>query len=374
MAKASRLGYVFINMKKYTSEYFAKKFRILLDKLLIKEGFIDEIKKARKELGVPVNDGFPDTLRLAEFFLKKLTKNEKIRFTFLSFLERFEFESGASVKEGDRKRVLKAFLKKRKSGINNADIIVLLQGRIDNHNEFITYSPAVSGVKTLSKIFSRESAIFNKFFGFDLLDEHIIMQFIEKYLFLGQAGVSTYIKSKISCHSCKHIGIAHFSPDRDNMEGQEEGPFSGKYIFNERTVKLLSSHFNGVFIIIKPYATKEQAIQYIEENWDDLKEHIIMKNTFYKQYGVSPSKIKESDFERNRLVYELHKLSKKDLLKMYSGENVFSLPGVYKEKIISAILKEQHNIEMLPDAVKKTAARFAKDTKVRRDIKDIRDI
>jgi hypothetical protein len=361
-------------MKKFTSDYFEKKFRILFDRLLVKEGFIEEIKKARKELGIPIEKGFPDTLRLAEYLLKKLSQTEKRHLTFLSFLEYFESEIGKRVKDGDRGMVLDAFLKKNRNGINNADIIVLLQQRVDNHNTFITNSPSVSDIKSLSKIFSREFAIFNKFFGFDLLDEHIIMHFIEKYLFLGQAGVSEYIKSKIACHSCKHIGIAHFSPDRNDMEGQDEGPFSGKYIFNEQTVKLLSSHFNAVFIIIKPYATKEQAIQYIEENWEDLKEHVTSKNKFYEQFGVSPGKIKESDVERNRLVYELYKLSKKDLLKMYHGENNFSLPGVYKEKIISAILKEQHDVDMSSDAIKKTAARFAKNTKIKRDLKDIGDI
>jgi hypothetical protein len=361
-------------MKKFTADYFEKKFRILFDRLLIKEGFIDEIKKTRKELGIPIENGFPDTLRLAQYLLKKLSETEKRHLTFLSFLEFFEIQNGKRVEDKDRDRVLDAFLKKNRNGINNADIIVLLQERIDNHNEFITFSPSVSDIKTFSKIFAKESEIFNKFFGFDLLDEHIIMQFIEKYLFLGQAGVSGYIKSKIACHSCKHIGIAHFSPDRNDMEGQEEGPFSGKYIFNERAVRRLSSHFNSVFIIVKPYATKEQTIQYIEENWEDLKGHMLSKNTFYRQFGVSPGKIKESDFEGNRLVYELYKLSKKDLLKMYHGESDFSLSGVYKEKIISAILKEQHGVDMSPDAIKKTATRFAKDTKVKRDLKDIGDI
>jgi hypothetical protein len=59
---------------------------------------------------------------------------------------------------------------------------------------------------------------------------------------------------------------------------------------------------------------------------------------------------------------------------MYHGESDFSLSGVYKEKIISAILKEQHGVDMSPDAIKKTATRFAKDTKVKRDLKDIGDI
>jgi hypothetical protein len=186
--------------------------------------------------------------------------------------------------------------------------------------------------------------------------------------------VSGYIKSKVACHNCKHIGIAHFSPDRNDMEGQEEGPFSGKYIFNENTNKMLSSHFNSVFVIIKPYATKEQALLYIEENWDDLKEHLIDKNTFYRQFDVHPGKIKESDTEQNQLVYELSKLSKKDLLKIYDGDKDLSLPGIYKERIVSEILKKKYEIDMSPEAVKKAAARFAKNAKAKRPMKDVRDI
>jgi hypothetical protein len=137
---------------------------------------------------------------------------------------------------------------------------------------------------------------------------------------------------------------------------------------------MLSQHFNSVFLIIKPYATKELVLQYIEDNWDDLKEHIIEKNTFYKQFGVHPSIIKESDDEKNRLVYELNKLSKKELLKSYKGEQDFSHTGVYKEAIVSAILEEEYDIKMSADAVKKSASRFAKSIQVQKLPKDIRDI
>lgn len=88
-------------MKKYTSEYFAKKFRILFDKLLIKEGFVDEIKKIRKELGIPIENGFPDTLRLAEYLMKKLSKREKTFFTLMSFVEYYEMETKTRVNEKD---------------------------------------------------------------------------------------------------------------------------------------------------------------------------------------------------------------------------------------------------------------------------------
>ena len=158
------------------------------------------------------------------------------------------------------------------------------------------------------------------------------------------------------------------------MDGRDEGPFSGKYLFNASAVKLLSSHFNSCFLIIKPYATKEQTIQYIKENWDHMKEHLITKNTFYKQAGVHPSKIKVSNFERNRLVYELYKLPKKELLDLYRGKKDFSLIGIYKETVIAAILKEQYEIEMSTDAIKKAATRFAKNARINNEPKDIRDI
>jgi predicted transcriptional regulator len=116
------------------------------------------------------------------------------------------------------------------------------------------------------------------------------------------------------------------------------------------------------------------AIQYIEDNWDDLKEHITDKNTFYKQFDVHPSIIKESDDEKNRLVYELNKLSKKELLKKYKGEKNFNHKGIYKETIVSAILDEEYNIKMTSEAVKKSASRFAKSIQVQKIPKDIRDI
>ena len=365
-------------MKKYSSEYFEKKFRILFDKLLIKEGFVDEVKKVRKELGIPVENGFRDNLNLAEYLAKKLTESERHHFIFLPFIEQYEAENEVRItgeeQKKDRDKIINAFFKKTKGRVSIKDVMVVLLMRIDDHNNFITDSPSVRDIEVLAKIFSKEFAIFKKFFGVDLLDEHIIMHYIEKYLFLGQRGVSAYIKEKVSCPACKHIGISHFSPTRYDMEGQDEGPFSGKYIFHENTVRMLSSHFNSYFLIIKPYATKEQAIQYIKDNWDHAREHLEMKNTFYKQFDVHPSKIKESDFEQSRLVYELFKLSKNELLATYEGMKDFSIGVVYKESIVSAVLKEKYDIEMSAEAVKKTATRFAKSTQVKNKPKDIRDI
>jgi len=228
--------------------------------------------------------------------------------------------------------------------------------------------------KFLSKLFPKTIKLIRKFWGLDLLDEHIMGHLVEKYLFLGDYGINKYIQQKVACTNCRYIGVNHFSPTRNSMAGQDEGAYGKNYIFNKQTVRLLSLHFNSVFLIIKPYATKEEVLQYVEDNWNDLKEHIIEKNTFYKQFDVHPSKIKESDFERNNLVYELYKLSKKELIKMYKGERDFSGTGIYKETVISAILKEGHGLDMSLDAIKRSATRFAKSTRIKEQPKDIRDI
>ena len=223
-------------------------------------------------------------------------------------------------------------------------------------------------------MFPETMKLIRKFWTLDLLDEHIMAHFVERYLFMGEFGVNQYIKNKTTCPMCRYIGVDHFSPDRHDMEGQDKGPYSEGYIFNKRAVRRLSLNFHSVFLIIKPYATKEAVLQYVRDNWDALKEHMTEKNTFYKQFDVHPSKIKKSDFQLNQLVYELYKLSKKELLEHYKGEDDLSVKGVYKEAIISAILNEEHDISMSLNAVKKTATRFAKETKVKRKMKDIRDI
>lgn len=366
-------------MKSYSSEYFTKKYDILFRKLRAKEGFDEAIRATRKELGVPVEKGFASSLQLADFLFKSLSKSERETLTFFAFIEYYEFEQGVNIREReDFDKVWLTFQKKLKGKVDPTIVLQFLQWRIDDHNNFITWSHYLGETKSLKKIFDKEFSIFKKFFGIDLLDEHIIMQLIEKYLFLGEKGVSEFIKQRVSCSACRHIGIGHFSPVRQNMEGQDEGPYSGKYLFNAETIKMLSTHFNSTFLIVKPYATKEQLIQYVEDNWGHLKEHMDMKNTYYRQFDVHPS-IKESEFERNQLVYELNKLSKKDLLKRYKGDDDLSLPGIYKESVISAILREQYDIDMSSDAVKKAAARFARDTKLQgqrgmKDIADLRDI
>lgn len=361
-------------MKKYSDDYFKKKYKILFDKLLQKEGFIDDIKNTRKEIGLPAN-GCANGPELAFFFINKLTKDQQRSLAFFAFIRAYEKEHKIRVSDEKSEEVIKAFMKEYKKGVVIVPMMVELGYIIETHHNLFTKDPFFEGNKKyLSKLYKSVFKLMQKYWGVDLLDDHVIIHYIEKYLFMGQSGVNEYIRNKISCHNCRYLGVDHFSPDRNNMDGKDEGPYSKEYIFNKETVQMLSQHFHSVFLIIKPYATKELVLQYIEDNWGDLKEHIIEKNTFYKQYDVHPSIIKESDDEKNRLVYELNKLSKKDLLKRYKGKEDFSRKGVYKEVIVSAILDEEYTIKMSSDAVKKSASRFAKSIQVQRIPKDIRDI
>jgi len=363
-------------MKKYSVDYYEKKYGILFDKLLIKDGFVDEIKEIRKTLGIPVENGFINQFELIRHIVKKLNAKEQTNITMFAFIEQYEQENKIRVKDSreDKDKFFQYLQDKNKEQIDMMAIASFLLMIIDGHNDLFTSHFVFKKNKFTSKLSKIVVDLMNKYWGFDLLDEHIAVHYIEKYLFLGEQGVREYIKNKLACPHCRYIGIDHFSPDRLNMQGKDEGMFSGKYLFNEGTVRMLSNHFNSVFLLIKPYANKEQVIQYIEDNWNDLKEHMTDKNTFYKQFGVNPSKIKESDFEKNKLVYSLYKLSKKELLKEYQPqENNLPAP-TYKEDIISSILERKYNIKMSADAVKKTATRFAKSTKIHQKPKDIRDI
>lgn len=363
-------------MKRYSTPYFEKKYRILFDKLLKKEGFAVEIKNIRKTLGLP-EDGFDSTPSLADFLLNKMDEEEQRSLEFFSFINEYENKNKIKIKDADRDKVVKTFLKERRSK-SKFDVylgmVMNIGEKVENHSTLFTQYALFSKNKYLSKLSPAVFKLMQKFWGVDLLDDQVIIHYIEKYLFMGTYGVNEYIKSKITCHNCMYLGIEHFSPDRTHMQGHDKGLYSKDYIFNEETVKMLSRYFNSTFLIIKPYATKELVIQYIEDNWDDLKEHIIEKNTFYKQFGVHPSIIRESDEDKNRLVYELNKLSKKDLLKRYKGKKDFNTKGIYKEAIVSAILEEEYGIKMSLDAVKKSATRFAKSISIQKLPKDIRDI
>lgn len=361
-----------MGMKKYSSNYFEEKFNILYKRLLEKESFIDDIKKQRKLLGIP-EDGFENSLELSQYLMNRLSKKEKEMTTSLGFIEQYEMKNG-QVDKKKMEEAMREFDKKFKEDFIPLIVLTTFQMHLEEHNNFFTKDHIIAYGKKNKDLFKETKKIFDKFMGLDLLDAHIIMHYVEKYLFLGAKGVNEYIKKKVACPHCRYIGVNHFSPARYNMKGQDKGPFSGKYLFNEGTVRMLSSYFDSVFLIIKPYATKEQTIQYIEDNWNDLKEHIIEKNTFYKQLGVNASKIKKSDIEKNKLIYELYKLPKKELLKKYKGEKDLTFAGIYKETVISAILENEYDIKMSADAIKKTATRFSNSTKLKREPKDIGDI
>ena len=365
-------------MKKYSSDYFEKKFKILFNKLLTKEGFLNAIKETRKEFGLP-EGGFGNESGLASYLIGKMGKREQRLLTFFSFANAYASKNSLAIDdEGSKEKMLQAFNEEygdKKSGnIAMVPMMFELERDILDHHQMLTQNLLFRKNKFLSKLYPGTIKLIRKFWGLDLLDEHITAHFVERYLFLGEYGINQYIRIKMACPSCRYIGVDHFSPMRTNMEGQDKGPYGKGYIFNKETVRRLSLHFNSVFLVIKPYATKEAVLRYVEDNWGWLKEHIIEKNTFYKQFDVHPGKIKESDFERNRLVYELYKLPKKELVKMYKGERDFSAAGIYKEMIISAFLKEEHGVDMSLDAVKKAATRFAKSARVKKEPKDIRDI
>lgn len=360
-------------MKKYSAKYFEKKFNILFDKLLIKDGFTDEIKNIRKKLGIPEDNGFKDTAEMTDFFFEKINKKNKFDVTFIVLAHQFEIENHKLLEETEKEAFLDYFDKNKDSKETKSFIKKLMVNIIEDHNNLF------SGTLLFRKIAGQDTnniviKILNKYWGFDLLDERIIANYIEKYLFLGKRGVNFYISEKVRCPGCRYIGVDHFSPERNNMQGTDKGPFSKNYIFNQGTVKLLSSHFNSVFLIIKPYATKEQVLNYIDDNWDWLKEHLIEKNKFYKQFDVNPSKIKESNFNKNKLVYSLYKQSKKELTKIYEEiEKDIPLPK-YKESIISAILEKKYSITMSSEAIKKSANRYKKSKQIKTEPIDIRDI
>lgn len=370
-------------MKKYTSEYFEKKYRILFDKLIQKDDFEIEIINERKKLGIPEN-GFLNHKELAKYIYDNLEKEERFQIAFMTFFfDEYLKKNNMTISNSDEDKEkfdngFLEFMKITKKG-KNIDSLAIIQNILEmseNHEKlfFVLLDNSFMRNKKMGKISKVISHLIQKYFGIELLDPYISSQFIEKYFLMGRNGVDFFIRKKVLCKNCRYIGVEYFSPIRADMEGQEEGPYSNNYIFNENTIRRLSIHFNSVFLIIKPYATKELVIQYIEDNWESLKDHMIEKNTFYKQFDVHPSIIKESDNEKNRLVYELNKLSKRDLLKKYKGSKDFTFTGIYKESIISAILEEEHNIKMSPDAIKKTATRFSKKIKTQIIPKDIGDI
>ncbi len=360
-------------MKKFSQVYFDKKFKALFNKLIVKSIFIEEIQKVRQKLKIPT-EGFRHLDQLAEYLVNRLSKNEQEQINFIAFMKKYEVINKKFIQKTDKEKVFKEFIKDYKKKNVTPNIKELFKDIIEDHLNLFTKTDIIRIGKKNSKIFAECKRIFNAVYSLEMLDSYIIMHFIEKYLFLGNTGIEMYTKKRTSCSSCRYIGLDHFSPDRNNMQGHKYGPFDSKYIFNKNTIKMLSKHFNSTFIIIKPYATKEEVINYIDENWSHIKEHIIEKNPVYKQFDVHLGKIKDSNVDKNRLVYSLYRLSKKELSKIYTEENISANVPTYKESIISAILKIKYDIEMSAQAVKKCATRFAKSTEINREPKDIRDI
>lgn len=100
-------------MKRYSTDYFEKKYRILLDKLLQKEGFEEHIQALRKELGLP-KDGFTSSPELGFFLIKKLTKDQLHTLTFYAFVEAYAFQKKIPVNDDTREEIVNAFLKEQK--------------------------------------------------------------------------------------------------------------------------------------------------------------------------------------------------------------------------------------------------------------------
>jgi len=223
-------------MKKYSDDYFEKKYKILFDKLLQKEGFDADIKAIRNELGLPTN-GCANGPELAFFFINKLTKDQRHSLTFIAFIRAYENEHKIRVSNENKNEVIKAFMKENKKGTDMIPMMVELGEAIETHHSLFTKYPFFENNKYLSKLNKPVFKLMKKYWGVDLLDDHIIIHYIEKYLFMGQAGVNEYIRSKISCHNCRYLGVDHFSPDRNNMDGQDKGLYSKDYLFNKHTVE-----------------------------------------------------------------------------------------------------------------------------------------
>ena len=229
-------------MKKYSTDYFEKKYKILSAKLLQKAGFIDAIRATRAELGLPEN-GFGSTQELAQFLIDKMSKTEQQTLTFYTFVEAYAYQHKIVVSDENRKEIVDAFFKEqgnKRMGIGMVPMMFEIANHIESHHNLIAKYPLFEQNKYLSKLYPAVTGLAGKFWGVDLLDDHITIHYIEKYLLLGQVGINQYIKSKVSCPNCKYLGIEHFSPRGVDMEGRKKGPYTKGYVFNKRAV-----HYQG---------------------------------------------------------------------------------------------------------------------------------
>ena len=205
-------------MKKYSSDYFEKKFKILFSKLLAKEGFLNAVKEARVELEIP-DGGFANETSLAHFLINKMSNDEWRTLGFFAYIEAYEHKNKTTLNKENSEEIIKSYQKEtssKKGGNGIFQAMFNLEEHIQNHNElFTTYlkeKPIFGKNKFLSQLSPNVFKLVNAFWGFDLLDEQIIINLIEKYLFLGDYGIAQYIKNKVACPNCKYIGVQHFSP------------------------------------------------------------------------------------------------------------------------------------------------------------------
>jgi len=360
-------------MKKYSKDYFEKKFLLLYEKLVNKEGFIDTIKKTRESLNIP-EEGFESDFELVGYFISRIPKKEIENFIFYSFCFEYVRNTGLELQDEDFEELFDKFYQRQKEVDNIQIISIPYLKAVEDHLTLFTKSEIVQFNKENKILNKKVTEIFNSFMEVELLDTQIIYHYIEKYLFLGKKGVENYIYKRTLCPNCRYYSVAHFSPDRNDMTNKEDGPFSGKYFLNKDTCRFLSKFFDSYFVLIKPYATKGEVLNYIEDNWDTIKENLKNKNTFYKQFDFSPSRLRSSNLRRNRLIYDLYQKPKKELLEICKNREIFPVTGVYKEDVISQILKEKYDLEMSSDAIKKVVTRYAKSIKTKKTAKDIGDI
>ncbi len=165
-------------MKKYSTEYFEKKYKILSDKLIQKEGFINEIKAARKELGLPV-EGFTDAPELAVFLVGKMSKSEQEMLTYFAFLEAYAYENKISITDENREEVHKAFLKKGyKKGIGMIPMVFWLSQQLMTHHSMFTAQPISKKNKYLSSLYPVVKKLMQKFWG---ITEEMYDSFLREY-------------------------------------------------------------------------------------------------------------------------------------------------------------------------------------------------
>lgn len=85
-------------MKKYSTDYFEKKYKILAEKLLQKEGFKDATAATRAEFGLP-EDGLSSSPELAFFFIEKMTEDERQSLIFIAFIEAYAHKKKIAIVE-----------------------------------------------------------------------------------------------------------------------------------------------------------------------------------------------------------------------------------------------------------------------------------